>query len=363
MAIQRENVIVRSEFNFSVPVNFRYEFKSPSVIVGGVPWKIHFRKIFKQIHPRVVGRVVVQAYLVCDYDDQHNLNKYWSITSGCMLKMIKNIQSSQPNEPNILMQKFENEHRMNELNEFIFWHEMSDAKFGLTNNHQFRFEVSIFVTSPLSKIENDPNSFDLKSTTFGIRIEKIFDSGSVFSPPFRLRDILWGLEFVKSKESLEINLHVMAAEYLGWSVPIHLIVKITSFDTKLDALENSLQLRVVVGKYALNIWKPFICWNLKENCDVYTQLETAYFQVTMEVGMWQPLFLADKNSKINQITAQTSKCPICWAPFVDQEVVATGCGHLFCNACIRSALEVNGKCSFCNVPTAHNRLRIVYLNS
>lgn len=354
MAIQRENLVVRSAFKFSVPVNFRYEFQTPSVIVGGVPWKIHFRKIFKQINPRVVGRVVVQAYLVCDYDEKLNSNKNWSITSGCILRMMKSIQSPQSIEPNISMQKFETEHRMNELKEFIFWHEMSDEKFDFLHDHQFRFEATI-MTSPPCNIQRDPNSFDITSTTFGMKIEKIFDSGSVFSPTFKLRDIPWSLEFCKSKESLGINLHVMAAEYFGWSVSVNLIVKITSFDTKMNALEKSSQLRLVIGTYPLSIWKPFIGWHLKENCDAFSQLDNAYVQVTIDVGMWQPLFLADRSSKITQIKAKVSKCPICWVPFVDQEVVATGCGHLFCEACVRSALEVNGKCSFCN-------LRVVYLN-
>lgn len=362
MAIQRENLVIRSEFNFSVPVNFRYEFKSPSVIVGGVPWQIHFRKIFKQTHPQVVGRVVVQAYLVCAYDDKQNSNKNWWITAACTLKMVKNIQIPQLIESNISMQKFENGHRMNELKEFIFWCEMCNEKFNFTHNNQYRFEA-IITTSPLCNNEVNPNSFDINNTTFGIKIDQIFDSGSFFLPPFKLRDISWGLEFVKSKESLGINLHVMAAEYFGWSVSVNLSVKMASFVTNVDALEKSSQLRLVIGKHALNIWQPFIEWHSNENCNTFTQMQNAYVQVTMEVGLWQPLFLADSNSKCTQIITRTSKCPICWAPFVDQEVAATRCGHLFCNTCIRSALEINGKCSLCNVTTARNRLRVVYLNS
>lgn len=364
MAILRKDIIVRSEFNFSVPVNFRYEFQSPSVHVGGIRWKIHFRKIFKQIHPRVVGRVVVQAYLVCDRDDKPNPNNYyWSISSGCILRMVKDIQSIQPIESNIPMKKFENGHRMNELKEFIFWHEMCDEQYGLAPDHQFRFEATI-MTGPLSCHATDPNSLDISSTTFGMKIEKIFDSGSIFALPFNSRNISLVLEVVKSKEFLGFNLHVVANEYFGWCVPVNLIVKMQSFDTKLDALEKSSQLRLVIGTHTLSLWKPFIGWHLKENCDAFIQMENAYVQVTMDVGMWQPLFLADKNSKIShQTTTQTSKCPICWAPFVDQEVVSTSCGHLFHAACIRSALEVNGKCSFCNVTTSRNRLRVVYLNS
>lgn len=321
MAIQRKDIIVRSELNFWVPVNFRYEFQSPSVHVGGLRWKIHFRKIFKQIHPRIVGRVVVQAYLVCDHHYKPNPNNYyWSISSGCILRMVKSIQNRQPIESNISMAKFDNGHRMNELKEFIFWHEMCDEQYDLAHDHQFRFEATI-MTSPLSCHATDPNSSDISSTTFGMKIEKIFDSGSIFAPPFKSRDISLVLEVVKSMESLGFNLHVVANEYFGWCVPVNLIVKMKSFDTKLDALEKSLQLRLVIGTHTLSIWKQFIDWHLKENCDAFIQMENVYVQVTMDVGIWQPLFLADKNSKITRSTTQTSiSASRCLFEFIDEMI-------------------------------------------
>jgi len=41
----------------------------------------------------------------------------------------------------------------------------------------------------------------------------------------------------------------------------------------------------------------------------------------------------------------TFKCPICISPIVEE--TSTKCGHIFCKACIRSAIGAKGKCPTC----------------
>ncbi|PIN26185.1 putative E3 ubiquitin ligase [Handroanthus impetiginosus] len=55
----------------------------------------------------------------------------------------------------------------------------------------------------------------------------------------------------------------------------------------------------------------------------------------------------------------TFSCPVCMGPFVEE--VSTKCGHIFCKACIKSAIAAQSKCPTCRRRTTAKDLIRVYL--
>ncbi|KAG8641951.1 E3 ubiquitin-protein ligase RNF4 [Manihot esculenta] len=55
----------------------------------------------------------------------------------------------------------------------------------------------------------------------------------------------------------------------------------------------------------------------------------------------------------------TFNCPICMGPFVEE--TSTKCGHIFCKACIKAAIRVQGKCPTCRKKVAVKELIRVFL--
>uniref|UniRef100_A0A1A9WZI9 RING-type domain-containing protein n=1 Tax=Glossina brevipalpis TaxID=37001 RepID=A0A1A9WZI9_9MUSC len=54
-------------------------------------------------------------------------------------------------------------------------------------------------------------------------------------------------------------------------------------------------------------------------------------------------------------------CPICMESIIPRQPTSTRCGHVYCERCIRQALEHNRKCPMCNAKTLPDHLHRLYL--
>ncbi|CAA2959700.1 E3 ubiquitin- ligase RNF4-like [Olea europaea subsp. europaea] len=76
------------------------------------------------------------------------------------------------------------------------------------------------------------------------------------------------------------------------------------------------------------------------NCDVYVNLDgnnNAMKNTAQSVVPSLPISPPQKEPKFS--------CPICMGPLVDE--VSTKCGHIFCKACIKTAIAAQSKCPTC----------------
>lgn len=55
-------------------------------------------------------------------------------------------------------------------------------------------------------------------------------------------------------------------------------------------------------------------------------------------------------------------CPICMGP-LGEEIMSTRCGHIFCKNCIKTAINVQGKCPTCRKKVTVKQLVRVFLPS
>ncbi|XP_052185970.1 uncharacterized protein LOC127797269 [Diospyros lotus] len=55
----------------------------------------------------------------------------------------------------------------------------------------------------------------------------------------------------------------------------------------------------------------------------------------------------------------TFRCPVCMGPLVEE--MSTKCGHIFCKACIRTAIAAQGKCPTCRKKISQRDTIRIYL--
>ncbi|XP_041002021.1 E3 ubiquitin-protein ligase RNF4-like isoform X1 [Juglans microcarpa x Juglans regia] len=86
------------------------------------------------------------------------------------------------------------------------------------------------------------------------------------------------------------------------------------------------------------------------NCDLYINLESSSNN-TRENVTKPPLPPKEP----------TLTCPICMGPVVEE--MSTRCGHIFCKACITTAMRTQSKCPTCRKPITINELIRIFLPS
>ncbi|KAK8506046.1 hypothetical protein V6N13_002701 [Hibiscus sabdariffa] len=86
------------------------------------------------------------------------------------------------------------------------------------------------------------------------------------------------------------------------------------------------------------------------NCDRYINLESMPQSIVKEIIEPQP---PPKEPTFN--------CPICMGSLTEE--MSTRCGHIFCKACIKAAIAVQGKCPTCRKRVTSKTLIRVFLPS
>ncbi|XP_039057582.1 E3 ubiquitin-protein ligase RNF4-like [Hibiscus syriacus] len=86
------------------------------------------------------------------------------------------------------------------------------------------------------------------------------------------------------------------------------------------------------------------------NCDHYINLESTPQSIVKEIIKPQP-----------PPQKPTFNCPICMGSFTEE--MSTRCGHIFCKACIKTALAVRRKCPTCRKRVVVKELIRVFLPS
>ncbi|PON36040.1 Cdk-activating kinase assembly factor [Parasponia andersonii] len=84
------------------------------------------------------------------------------------------------------------------------------------------------------------------------------------------------------------------------------------------------------------------------NCDFYVNLESSPNSTNDNVPKPPP-----------PPKEPTFSCPICMGPLVEE--MSTKCGHIFCKACIKAAINAQGKCPTCRKRVTSKELIRVFL--
>lgn len=91
------------------------------------------------------------------------------------------------------------------------------------------------------------------------------------------------------------------------------------------------------------------------NCDLYINLEAASNSVRDNVN---PM-VSQPPPPPPPPKEPTFNCPVCMGPLVEE--MSTKCGHIFCKACIKSAIAAQNKCPTCRRRVTMKDIIRVYL--
>lgn len=364
MAFDRMN-IVQSQFRFSVPINNLEKFETPDITVGGAPWKLRVEKV--SVNDENGNHDVIDIILICNSASQI-VSSEWSIEAGATLRLISF------NDPKISIQKeltnrkFRNGFVEAKLHNFISWSNLTDATNGYIRNDEFTFDAMI-TSSPLRSNQIKVPGFELTCTQFDISIFDLFfyqtdyNYTSYRSPVVFLRGIKWYVEMLRTNQGLNIHLHNETdPNNFGWSFDVYFKVKLLSFDDTTEPLERIIKQRSTTDGNRIG-WTPFATKaDLTDLKKSFVHLNKATMEISIDIGPWQPSCRNQKDLLEDGMRLAT-KCSICLGKFIGQKVLATACGHLFCNDCICNAINVNDRCPLCQQEPIKAGLRVVYLHS
>lgn len=354
------------KFNFYVPVADLTEFNTPEISVDEIPWTIRVRKIAVNARKSRSKKQDVEGginlFLMCNYKAQSEDIK-WCIVAGAALKLISHKKSSEPVEKIFPMMKFTNAQLMASLENFISWNELVDEKNHYLKDDKITFEATI-TSGPLCQ-SGVARLCEISSTTFGMVLKDVKNLKTTYSSKVNVRGIEWTVLFRKHDNNclgVYLNMNTKI-EHFAWSLLVDFKVKLLSHSNDIKFFERKFQHRFHSDSIGWG-WPKFITWNgLLNKSARHVESKHAYFDISIDVGPHEPFWkIEETNHLINNDSTSTMKCPVCLDSFKDndKEVVATGCGHLFCVDCIRSSIQLNNKCPLCNVPAAAIDLRPIY---
>lgn len=341
-----------SEFSCLLTITDSGHFNTPELIVGEVPWRINFRKVVN----RKNDERLLYAWLSCEYQCE-NVN--WWIEAEANLKLLPLNGEEEPIEMKFQKNKFMESSRMSEW-KFIHLEDFLGQENGYVKDNGFSIECAI-VMSPMIKEPCLPSSHVAIRTRqqFIMKVEKVDVLKSVTSPKYNLRGADWYVKLTKYGGKLSVHLYKDKSDQeLTLSVDVNFSVKLLSFSQESNPIILKFNRTFMSEDTSGWGWGEFVDWDTFIDKDKqYVKNNAAFFDIAIKIGPWKLMWERENVLKENQ-----SGCPICLDPFVNKNVVATKCGHLFCAGCIKSSIDRASKCPVCKKIISENDLRKIFLN-
>lgn len=350
MALVKSSIL-KSEFDFSLVMTDSGQFNSPALIIGDVPWRIFFNLSGS-------NNDSLKVCLICDYQSE---NDEWWIEADGHLKIRSSKEDKMPIELKLQTKKYMDSSRMSEC-DFIKYEDFVSRGNGYVQNGMFTVECTI-TSRPLIQ-EPCPLSLAVKCTSkqFIMRVENVDELGTVNSSKVYLRGTNWTVRFQKSVDNLAIHLYKDYSEQdLTLSVEVAFEVKLLSFNELVNPFKKKYK-HTFAPEFRQGFgWALFMDWNTFIQKDKqYVKDNNAFFDITIKVGPWKPIWQRE-----NFLQNKTSLpcCPICFERFESDDIVATICGHLFCDDCIKSSIKANPNCPLCKKAVSSDDFRKIFFHS
>lgn len=313
------------------------------LIAGEVPWKIVF------FHKKNSDTLNVR--LACDLAD--NTDEWWIEAEG-HLKILSSKEDKKPIEMKLESEKFMNISRTSKC------YSMKYEDFvghGYVENNVFAVECTI-ISKPLTR-EPSPYLVSCTSQQFIMKLENVDKLRETDSVYYNLRGVNWYVRWKKFEEHLAIYLRKETVNQDFTLMETTFTVKLLSFSEEVDPIVQSLKHKFSLDSVSGWGWCKFIDWKtFTDKDEQYVEDNAAYFDITIEVGPWKPICAREKIPKENKSLAC---CLICLEQFNGQNIVATGCGHLFCDECIKTSIKRSHNCPACSNIVSVDGLRKIFL--
>lgn len=324
------------------------------VTIPGQTWSVTFVKTTKTSTPSKQNSNNVSSHLIDKTNDvlvvNLNLEKSddrsvdWACVASLSVKLLRSFKSALHRQTGPFV--FDAKNHICGQMQLIKWHDLLKVRNGYINNDSCKFQIEIDA-GPIQNTSNDQwlkfeiiNKCCDNSTTgkFRLTINRLHETNQVCSPKIHFDNTTWRILLQKDK-NLTVSL---------WKVETmpHLIIRpkkfitiLKSFDQKVDSIKKT---KKTTGIHPSPLELFSISW--KDLVDPEKKfIENGLFIMDIEMKMILPDESKDENFDL--------ECPICLGSMFTMNggISVTGCGHLFCTACIQCHLDtgVNQLCPTC----------------
>lgn len=337
-----QSIIRSSKFDFTITLVDSKQDSCP-LIVADVPWRLSFLQTGEEN--------TLAVHLACDLEDK--TDEWWVKAEG-QLKIFLSTVDKKPIEINFKLQKFTNGVRQSS------WQLIQCNKWIKIDT--FAVECKI-ISRPLIRepIPVGPLSHEVKCTSQQLlmRLENVDKLEVVMkSSKFNVRGTTWYVQFEKQNEKLGVVLcKEKSDQHFSLYQEVTFTVKLDTFTEVVKTVERNF-----THKFSSNIenwgWSEFLDWNeFTDKTTQFVQNNVAFFDITIDVGPWQPI---TQRKTLPSVKILEGCCSICMEPFKGKDVVGTICGHLFCRECITTSIKRSTNCPICDSTVTEDGLRKIF---
>lgn len=341
-----------SEFDFSMTLANFEEINTPQLLVDQMAWRFLFIRKDSTLN-------------VCLYCDYANTSDEWWIDAEGRLKIVSWTDPSNHVNVKFKLHKFTDTSRMSQLVNCINLEELTAPENGFFQNGRVAVECAIFSKPLVKEPSQSSNAINCMSRQFTVRIENVSKLAAVNSKKYNIRGINWYVKIQKATDKLEIFLTKDETDQdFTLTVEVTFKVKLLSFSQHVQPIEKHLKRLYPIDRAYGFGWPNFIGLGaFLEEDNQYVQNDTTYFVVLIEIGPLRSMMLQRALPLREKVRSQN--CPVCFKPFdghgeCTADLVATSCGHVFCETCITTSIGRSNNCPLCNTLITEKDFRKIY---
>lgn len=329
------------------PVSKLNEIRSPDVCIHGIPWQVKVHK----------DEDSLAVHLHCAVKDK---SSNWTVAARATIKLSSFSHKKNAVKKYIEPYVFKISRRSCGTYGLIGWDELLNDENKYVKNDAIQLKVEIKAENPncadraVLKFEPIDKCCDRGShATFRLSVTNVENLLAVRSPQFILRGLPWALTVYKSQAS---TLGVMLSNESSKeaSCEMEMSVKLLSTNGDMDPIVESDD---VDNSEYLDI-ESVISWDkMMKSKNVYVKKNSITLEVKLKAA--EPEGDVPNVSQTNAAKRRRLECSICLEDMDDQDTSATQCGHMFCTACITTAIRNRRACPMCQ--KAVQSLQRIYL--
>lgn len=323
-------------------------FQSKKIYVRGQKWTISFEKTTQKT-TNVINEDILAVNLNLKTEDTSN---DWAIVAEFSVKFLKLGDS---HEATLGPFVFDSKNLTWGRKVFITWQDLMDPQNGYVVNDACKFEIeikcsAIFDVTSNEHIEFRTNQKCCGDSTYGkfrIKVNNLFELFGATSPEIQLNKMTWRILVVKGNDLRILLWNMDSKAGNSWTCETKFKCVLLSFDANTASITKECNRK---GAQSSPVDVFSIPWNdMIDPAKRLLDKGAAVFEIEMKINHPEQPHSIEFN------------CPICLHSMVGQDVVSTGCGHLFDRTCATESLQQRNLCPVCNQETNLEQIRKIYM--
>lgn len=331
--------------------------RSPQVLLHGIPWEVGLKKYKNGAHESLA------VFLFCTNEDN---TSNWTAAACATIKLLPFSDDQRVIEHHIIPNVY---HRLASsfgIYSLIPWNDLINEDKKYVKDDTIRLEAKIEAEDPTSLSRSIPKFQCIDKScecgchaTFELTVMNVSNLMAVRSPEFTVRGMPWNIIVFKKFSTLDVCLDLVK-NFGKVSCQVTMSVKLKSSKEDVDPIEKSnaknVQWSGSMYIYSLVLWEEML---KPQNGFVNENSIT----LKIEIKSDKPVGNVPAANPKGATQSNPFECSICLEGLGTKEMSTTPCGHSFCTACIKQAIQNRRACPLCNKMVQLDDLRPLFLSA